>query len=273
MKKIYLLSFIFLFACSKTLEYPKAPIVKEAERMVKKAEQATLTGDTESAISLTEYALILSEATNIPDLRIKTLLTKANISIQKKDFNSAIMSIEEAKKIATHENKELLPFVEFGEVVFYWIIGEKDLAETKIKEIKDIPDALKSSFLNLKSMAAINKKDYETAFNTAIAAYDVSKEINNFIDLSFSLKLLAFISFKQKSYDKSINYVLEALPIDRTLYIVDYMLWDFDFLGNVYKIKGDNVKAIYYYQQGFKVASGNKMKQKADYFKSKLENP
>lgn len=269
MKKILLIFTVIILSCASQKELPKSPIVRETERTIKKAELALVSGEF-SNTELINNSLSLSIATNIPNLKIRALLLKANLEIKNGEISKAIKSIEKAKDIAQKEDLKMMPYVNYYELVILYLSKDYENLEKNLNQSVNYPDEIKASIKNLKTLVMIKNKNFETALEEAESALDFSKKNNNLIEQSFSLKLIAFINYHKEDYEKSIDAINLSLSIDRSLYFIDYLFWDLEMLGKIYILKNEKEKALYYYQNAYELALANKNEKKASYFKEKI---
>ncbi len=270
MKKTFILAFtLTLFACSTNKELPKAPIVRETERTLKKAEIAFISGEL-SADELIKNALSLSLATNIPNLKIRSLLLKTSSEIKKNQLNEAVKSLENTKEIARNEAPQMIPYTIYFDMILSILKNDEKNLKTLLDAKVDYPEELIPSIASLKAIWMIKYNKLDEAMNEIKIAYNIAKKQNQIIEQSFLLKLSSYINLQKNNIEEALKDVKDALNIDRSLYLIDYLYWDLEMLGKIYTIKGNKETSIYYYKSAYELALSNKNEQKAKYFNDKI---
>jgi len=270
MKKVFILSLtLTLFACSTNKELPKAPIVREAERTIKKAEIAFISGEP-STDELIKNVLSLTLATNIPNLKIRSLLLKTGSEIKKNQLNDAIKSLENAKEIARNEAPQMIPYIIYFDMIISIVKNDDTNIKTLLNAKINYPKDLIPSVTSLKAIWMIKHNKFDEAMNEIKIAYNIAKKQNQIIEQSFLLKLSSYINLQKNNIEYALNDIKNALNIDRSLYLIDYLYWDLEMLGKIYLIKGDKETSLYYYKSAYELALSNKNEIKAKYFNDKI---
>ncbi len=265
------LIFIFLFSCSSKTILPKAPMVKESERILEKAEKFLLSQNTETK-ELIETGLSLSIATNIPDLKIRALLLKVNYNIREGKIDEAIKNLNAAKQISINESSQFIPYVKYYETLVAYVTNDSDALKNLLIDNTNYPDHVQMGINILKSLFYINSNDLVSAEKHINETLKISNSKNLLVEKSFALKLLSWINFKNKNFNEALDIINESLDIDRSLNLLDYLYWDLEFIAKIYLNKYDKEKALYYYSTAYELALINKNQNKADYFKSVIQN-
>jgi hypothetical protein len=270
MKELFILALtLTLFACSTNKELPKAPIVKDTERTIKKAEIAFISGEP-SADELIKNALSLSLATNIPNLKIRSLLLKTSSEIKKKQLNEAIKSLENAKELAQNEDPQMIPYTIYFDIILSFIKNDEENLKSLLEAKIDYPKDLIASATSLKAIWMIKHNKFDEAMDEIKIAYNIAKKQNQIIEQSFLLKLSSYINLQKNNIEDAQKDIEKALIIDRSLYLIDYLYWDLEMLGKIYAIKNNKEKSLYYYKSAYELALSNKNKAKAEYFNDKI---
>ncbi|MCX7769465.1 MAG: hypothetical protein N2202_00110 [Proteobacteria bacterium] len=259
------------FGCAQKTELPKANIVKETERVIEKTEKSLASEDFDLK-ELIETSINLSIATNIPDLKIRAYLLKTNYEIRTGSFDNAQKNLDTAREISIRESPNMIPYIKYYEILIAYITQNTNLLNSLLKEDINYPEEVLTGINIIKSLNHLKNNNLTLAKNFAKDSLKISNKKNLLIEKSFTLKILSLIDLKDKNIKGAISLIDEALHIDRSLNLLDYIYWDLEFLGNIYLMESQQDKALYYYKSAYELALTNKNSSKIKHFKSKIDN-
>lgn len=268
---LFLLIFAFIFSCASKKTLPKASLVRDTERLIEKAEKSIITQDN-SAKELIDTSLTLSIATNIPDFKIRSYLLKVNYDLKEGSLDNALKNLSLAKEIALKEYNEYLPYIVYYEYLLAYITNNQEKINQLLTDNTDYPDNVLTAIDILKSLIYIKSNNLYLAEKYANNSLRISNKKNLPIEKSFALKLLSYIQFKRNNLKEALNRINEALIIDRSLNLLDYLYWNLEFLAKIHLINDDKEKSLYYYKSAYELALLNKNKTKSEYYKSIIDN-
>jgi len=264
-KTLCLLCLLIFVACSGTYQQPSL-YEKDANKMLERANKALLQGDYPKSMSYLDDAILMANANNLPNIKIKALLQKAQLMLSVGMKNDAQYFIKEAKEVSQKEVIDYLPYVNYSEALYLWEIGKPQEAKNTIKDFEKIPKDLEPSYYNLLALLEISSDNISKGMEYIEKAEKSAIREENFEQQSYANKLKAHLAFKSHNYKDAIDFGKKALSIDRKTGNREAILWDVELLGTAYKEAGDKDSAFYYYYQGYELSVATNNRKKRDFF-------
>ncbi|GAB4438097.1 MAG: hypothetical protein OHK0040_09540 [bacterium] len=264
-KILLILVISLLFACSTAYQQPSV-YERDAQKQLERAKKAFVEGNYPKSLDYIEDAVLLANANNLPEIKIKALLQKAQLLLSLKMYNEASAVIKESKEVAEREGLQYLPYVRYSEAVYLWETGKGSEVKSVFKDIKELPDDIKPAYHNLLALVELKFDNTKSAEEEANAALKSAEKNKDYEQSSYARKVLGEISLREKKLSEAIENVKKALEIDRKTGNREALMWDLDFLGRAYKEKGEKENAFYYFYQGYELAVAIGNRAKRDYY-------
>lgn len=264
--KFFIIFYVLVFfSCSGIYQQPSV-YEKDAQKQLERANKALIEGNYLKSLDYIEDAILSAKANNLPEIKIKALLQKAQLLLSLKMYKEAYTAIRESKEIAEREVLNYIPYIKYSEAVYLWETEKSDEIRTLFKDIKELPDDIKPAYHNLLALVELKANSIDIAIKEAKTALKTAEKNNNYEQISYARKVLGEINLKENKLIEAIESVKKAIEIDRKTGNREALMWDLDFLGKAYRNKGEKEEAFYFFYQGYElsVAIGNR--EKRDYY-------
>ncbi len=268
-KNGFVILIILLMAGCSVTELKPSVYHREAEKYLERAKKALAETNYQKSFDYIDDALHLSHASNLPEIKIKALLQKANILLFLNQHKEAAFLIKEAKETAENEVKSYLPYVYYAEAVYQWESGNYEEARKILEAMKEQPDNIKPAYHNLMALIEFKNKNIAEALESVKLAIKAAEKTGDFEQISYAKKIDGQLKTSQNNLAEAIDAVLNSLEIDRKLGNRAAIMWDLDFLGNRYLDMNKKDEAFYYLYQGYELAVAIGDREKRDYFLEK----